>query len=219
MEYSPCLGDVCPRQAQWYIAHVPTFGQTVIHSHTGIRIDPSKPDEEDVLSNPDIQAVLSGSSSSSPSTPILQAAATARDQWLALHNFLATLWMEADVDHALFALWSARDALEYPPTSPGRPGSQALGPRALRLEATAQWFIGAAGKMYKEKRVWGPKGDENWDKNAGAPGRGGDLWKGNDGYDEGRWALWKKSWEGVVKGEGKEEGPNVVAAAKVCPYT
>lgn len=88
----------------------------------------------------------------------------------------------------------------------------------MRLETASAWFVGAAKKMYGEKRIWGPRGDDSWDKNAGAPGRGGELWDGNDGYDPGRWELWKKSWEGVVKGEGKQEGQNVVEAAKVCDH-
>jgi hypothetical protein len=166
-----------------------------------------------VLSRPDVQAVLAGSTPTS-NDPVLAAAATARTRWLALHTFLARLWAERGVSLlALNALWAARDALEYPADSAGRPGSEALGPRALRIETAAIWLKIAGREMYASREIWGPRGNEDWPENAGKPGRGGELWDGVDGYDLGRWAVWKDSLEGIVKEQDLSE--NVRTVAKV----
>lgn len=145
--------------------------------------------------------------------PVLIAAHTARTRWLALHCFLALLWASADVDESLHALWATRDGLEFSPSSPGRPGSAALGPRALRVETACVWLVRAGKQMYAAKGIWGPRGDDGWDTKKGAPGKGGELWDGVDGYDKGRWAVWKKSLEDIIN--ERDVGTNVVEAAKV----
>ena len=165
-----------------------------------------------------MQAVLAGADPASVSTntpvdPLLTAAHIARTRWLALHRFLALLWTSADVDESLHALWAARDGLEFLPTSSGRPGSDALGPRALRVEIACVWLARAGKHMYAAKGIWGPRGDDGWDAKKGAPGKGGELWDGVDGYDKGRWEVWKKSLEEVVS--ERDVGTNVVEAAKV----
>jgi hypothetical protein len=166
-----------------------------------------------VLSRPDVQAVLASSTPTS-NDPVLAAAATARTRWLSLHTFLARLWAERGVSSlALNALWAARDGLEYPADSPGRPGSEALGPRALRIETAAIWLSIAGREMYASREIWGPRGNEDWPENAGKPGRGGELWDGVDGYDPARWAVWKGSLEGIVKEQDLSE--NVRTVAKV----
>ncbi|KAL1725702.1 hypothetical protein EV714DRAFT_287720 [Schizophyllum commune] len=138
--------------------------------------------------------------------------AVARDafegRFLRLHLFLAHVWAAGLWPCADLALWTMRDALEYAPDH----SSYKRVPRALKVEAAAQWAVHAGRAMYECKEIMGPKGNADWPANAGAPGRGGDKWKGVDGYDAARWRLWREEFGRIAGEEGEQE--DVRRAAK-----
>ncbi|KAL1661821.1 hypothetical protein GGF50DRAFT_60289 [Schizophyllum commune] len=131
----------------------------------------------------------------------------ARQRFLRLHLFLAHVWAAGLWPCADLALWTMRDALEYAPDH----SSYRRVPRALKVEAAAQWAVHAGKVMYECKEIMGPKGNADWPANAGAPGRGGDKWDGVDGYDAARWTLWREEFERIAEEEGERE--NVRRAA------
>jgi hypothetical protein len=114
------------------------------YNHAGPRLTGYETDDT-VLSRSDVQAVLAGSPPTSNNT-VLAAVANARTRWLSLHNFLARLWAARGISSL------ALNALEYnPPTSAGRPGAtEALGPRALRIETAAIWLKTTAKEIVCE---------------------------------------------------------------------
>ncbi|KAI4293826.1 hypothetical protein K525DRAFT_363968 [Schizophyllum commune Loenen D] len=132
----------------------------------------------------------------------------ARRRFLRLHLFLAHVWAAGLWPCADLALWTMRDALEYAPDH----SSYKRVPRALKVEAAAQWAVHAGRAMYECKEIMGPKGNADWPANAGAPGRGGDKWDGVDGYDAARWRLWREEFGRIAGEEG--EGENVRRAAE-----
>ncbi|KAI5890960.1 uncharacterized protein SCHCODRAFT_02627750 [Schizophyllum commune H4-8] len=132
----------------------------------------------------------------------------ARQRFLRLHRFLACVWAAGLWPFHDLALWTMRDALEYGPDH----SSYKRVPRALKVEAAAQWAVHAGRQMYECKEIMGPKGNANWPANAGAPGRGGDKWDGVDGYDAGRWRLWREEFGRIAESDGELE--NVRSAAK-----
>ncbi|KAJ1305676.1 hypothetical protein OPQ81_010414 [Rhizoctonia solani] len=72
---------------------------------------------------------------------------------------------------------------------------------ALQVEAAAIWIRNTAPLMYRCTEIWGPDGNPEWPKRAGAPGRGGRRWDGVDGYDREhkRWDLWKVVLSEVIQ--------------------
>ncbi|KAL1752762.1 hypothetical protein FB107DRAFT_292924 [Schizophyllum commune] len=133
----------------------------------------------------------------------------ARRRFLRLHRFLACVWAAGLWPCADLALWTMRDALEYEPNH----SSYKRVPRALKVEAAAQWAVHAVRAMYECKEIMGPKGNADWPANAGAPGRGGDKWEGVDGYDAARWRLWRGEF-GRIAGEEEGDRENVRRAAE-----
>ncbi|EUC59310.1 DUF3632 family protein [Rhizoctonia solani AG-3 Rhs1AP] len=126
--------------------------------------------------------------------------AKSRHRWLSLQAFISRLWRDCGChDYALYALWALRSALEDWPESPPKFDAkcetfeESPAYLAFQVEAASIWICNTAPLMYKCTEIWGPKGKDNWPKNAGAPGRGGRRWDGEDGYDREhkRWKLWK----------------------------
>ncbi|KAG8755565.1 hypothetical protein FRC11_005946 [Ceratobasidium sp. 423] len=126
--------------------------------------------------------------------------AVARHRWLSLQSFISRLWRDCKCDsYALYALWALRAGLEDWPESPPSFGAQygtfeeSPGYLALQVEAAAIWIHNTATLMYQCTEIWGPNGNPDWPKRAGAPGKGGRRWSGVDGYDREhkRWQLWK----------------------------
>lgn len=70
------------------------------------------------------------------------------------------------------------------------------------VEAAAEWAVYAGAAMHGCREVMGPNGNAGWPGNAGSPGRGGERWKGVDGYDAGRWRLWKETCGAIAMEEG-----------------
>ncbi|KAI5823884.1 hypothetical protein K523DRAFT_286030 [Schizophyllum commune Tattone D] len=153
-------------------------------------------------------APLFASDASDAADARMLAFTAARRRFIRLHRFLSCVWAAGLWPCHDLALWTMRDALEYEPDH----SSYKRVPRALKVEAAAQWAVHAGRTMYECKEIMGPKGNAKWPANAGAPGRGGDKWEGVDGYDAARWRLWREEFGRVAEEEGERE--NVRRAAK-----
>ncbi|TRM67184.1 hypothetical protein BD626DRAFT_535134 [Schizophyllum amplum] len=145
------------------------------------------------------------------SAPRTRAFTAARWRWLLLHRFLACTWAAGLWPCADFALWTMRDALEYPAGH----ATYNKTPRALCVEAAAEWAVYAGAAMHGCREVMGPNGNAGWPGNAGSPGRGGERWKGVDGYDAGRWRLWKETFGAIAMEEGERDGARKAAREAV----
>ncbi|TRM67194.1 hypothetical protein BD626DRAFT_485050 [Schizophyllum amplum] len=143
-------------------------------------------------------APLLASDHAAASAPRTRAFTAARRRWLLLHRFLARTWAAGLWPCADFALWTMRDGLEYPAGH----ATYSKTPRALCVEAAAEWAVYAGAAMHGCREVMGPNGNAGWPGNAGSPGRGGERWKGVDGYDAGRWRLWKETCGAIAMEEG-----------------
>ncbi|EJD54617.1 hypothetical protein AURDEDRAFT_179730 [Auricularia subglabra TFB-10046 SS5] len=113
----------------------------------------------------------------------------ARNDPALLHAFYAKLAARWDACDLTYGLWAMRDALEYAPDSKHFTDEEVS--RAEAIECAAQWALYAAPLLLASREILGPNGNPDWPSNAGKPGRGGDLWKGVDGFHPDRWALWK----------------------------
>ncbi|KAH7317518.1 hypothetical protein B0J17DRAFT_724359 [Rhizoctonia solani] len=143
--------------------------------------------------------------------------ANSRHRWLSLQSFISRLWRDCGCDgYALYAIWALRSALEdwpeFPPACDGKYDSFEESPAylAFQVESASIWICNAASLMYKCTEIWGPNGNPDWPKRAGAPGRGGRRWGGVDGYDREhkRWQLWKDVLGEIVQwceGAGKDQ--------------
>jgi hypothetical protein len=128
-----------------------------------------------------------------------------RERWINLNAFIAHLWADGVADFSIYGLWALREGLE----GEDRNGME----DSLRVEVVASWLAIAAEPMFLSRRICGPRGNPDWPNNAGAPGRGGPLWEGVDGYAPERWAFWKKRLAEVKR---DVEGVNtIVQAAEV----
>ncbi|KAG8714336.1 hypothetical protein FRC08_012075 [Ceratobasidium sp. 394] len=178
--------------------------------------------DDDALSRPEVQNALAGAAP--PSTLAqddnVNLALKRRRGWLALQAFMARLWSNAELDaFAVCSVWAEREGLEDWPAAPPsifdggesaeeRPvGEDTPAYRALMVEGAAVWLRFAAPKMYACTEIWGPNGNPDWQKNEGAPGRGGERWQGVDGMDKEkeRWALWREVLKDVVAWYDREE--------------
>ncbi|TRM67189.1 hypothetical protein BD626DRAFT_485004, partial [Schizophyllum amplum] len=124
-------------------------------------------------------APLLASDHADASAPRTRAFTAARRRWLLLHRFLARTWAAGLWPCADFALWTMRDALEYPAGH----ATYSKTPRALCVEAAAEWAVYAGAAMHGCRE-------------------GGERWKGVDGYDAGRWRLWKETCGAIAMEEG-----------------
>ncbi|CAE6496537.1 unnamed protein product [Rhizoctonia solani] len=133
--------------------------------------------------------------------------AKSRHQWLSLQSFISLLWRDCGYsDYALYAIWALRSGLEDWPESPPVYGTEcdtfeeSPAYLAFQVEAATIWICNTAPLMYKCTEIWGPKGNPDWPKRAGAPGRGGKRWDGVDGYDHDhkRWQVWKDVLNKVI---------------------
>ncbi|CAE6450163.1 unnamed protein product [Rhizoctonia solani] len=153
--------------------------------------------------------------------------AVARHRWLSLQSFISRLWRDCKCDsYALYAVWALRSGLEDWPESPPAFGTrystfeESPAYLVLQVEAATIWINNAASLMYQCTKIWGPNGNPDWPKRAGAPGKGGRRWSGVDGYDREhkRWKLWKDGLGEVIQwcdreGQGQVEGWRVKDAA------
>ncbi|CAE6342639.1 unnamed protein product [Rhizoctonia solani] len=192
---------------------LPLLGQT-IRDHYNEPIDTMDFEPSSVLSQ-DSQAAVAGASQLEPqqlrsegSESDIIHLAKSRHQWLSLQSFISRLWRDCGCDsYALYAIWALRSGLEDWPESPPAYGSkcntleESPAYLAFQVEAAAIWIYNTAPLMYKCTEIWGPKGDPDWSRKAGAPGRGGRRWDGVDGYDREhkRWQLWKDVLNEVVQ--------------------
>ncbi|CUA77973.1 hypothetical protein RSOLAG22IIIB_12953 [Rhizoctonia solani] len=169
------------------------------------------PNDRD-MARPEVQDTLAGAGSSIHTDESVAISLRRRKEWLGLQAFIAKLLSEVGLkEYALHGIWAARDGLEDWPAEPptiiteqpsGTPpsGEDTAGYRALLVEGAATWLRLAAPQLYTCTEIWGPNGNPEWKRNAGAPGRGGVRWKGVDGMDseKRRWALWKDVLREVI---------------------
>ncbi|KAH7342081.1 hypothetical protein B0J17DRAFT_649383 [Rhizoctonia solani] len=170
------------------------------------------------ITRPEVQNTLAGAGTSGYTDESVTISLGRRKEWLGLQAFIAKLLNEAELEeYALHGIWAARDGLEDWPTEPPTiiteqpsgelpSGEDTAGYRALMVEGAATWLRLAAPQLYACTEIWGPNGNPEWKRNAGAPGRGGVRWKGVDGMDpdKKRWALWKDVLHEVIAWYDKE---------------
>ncbi|KAG8714335.1 hypothetical protein FRC08_012074 [Ceratobasidium sp. 394] len=202
------------------IRSLPLIGPSMLEANNGPFLY-SRP-TDDAFSRPEVQNALAGAAP--PSTLAqddnVNIALKRRKGWLALQAFIARLWSDVGIEG--FAVWcvcAEREGLENWPAAPAsifdgsesaekRPvGEKTPAYRALIVEGAAVWLRFAAPKMYACTKIWGPKGNPDWQKNEGAPGRGGKRWRGVDGMDKEkeRWALWREVLKDVIAWYDREE--------------
>ncbi|CAE6431063.1 unnamed protein product [Rhizoctonia solani] len=209
-----------PEAQEWLIGgektgwdQLPLLGSTIRDVYNE-PIDTTGLDSSTLFSQ-EAQAVVAGasqpkveSSGHAGSESIIIRLAKSRNQWLSLQEFISCLWRDVGCnDYALYAIWALRPALEDWPESPPKPDAksetfeQSAAYLAFQVEAATIWIRNTAPLMYDCTRIWGPNGDPDWPKRAGAPGRGGKRWSGVDGYDREhkRWQLWKDVLGEVVQ--------------------
>ncbi|CAE7113252.1 unnamed protein product [Rhizoctonia solani] len=131
-----------------------------------------------------------------------------RHQWLSYQTFISRLWRDCGRnEYDKYAIWALRPALEdwpeFPPACDAKCTTyeESAAYLALQVEVASIWICNTASLMYQCAEIYGPKGNPNWPKEAGTPGRGGRRWDGVDGYDREhkRWQVWKDVLGEVIK--------------------
>ncbi|CAE6424144.1 unnamed protein product [Rhizoctonia solani] len=195
---------------------LPLLAPAIRDANNGIFYYTGPSDAE--MARPEVQNTLAGAGTSGHTDESVTISFVRRKEWLNLQAFIAKLLSEVGFkEYLIHGIWAARDGLEDWPTEPptiiteqpsGEPpsGEDTAGYRALMVEGAAIWLYLAAPQLYACTEIWGPNGNPEWKRNAGAPGRGGARWKGVDGMDpeKKRWALWKDVLREVVAWYDKE---------------
>ncbi|QRW17648.1 ubiquitin carboxyl-terminal hydrolase [Rhizoctonia solani] len=160
------------------------------------------------MARPEVQNTLAGAGAGGQTDESISIVLKRRREWLGLQALIAKLLSEMDLkEYALHGIWAARDGLENWPAVPPAiiteqhaeeppAGEDTAAYRALLVEGATTWLRFAAHQLYACTEIWGPNGNPEWKSNAGAPGHGGDRWKGVDGMDPGR--------NEVSEGRGKD---------------
>ncbi|GAB1521648.1 hypothetical protein RhiTH_004745 [Rhizoctonia solani] len=170
------------------------------------------------MARPEVQNTLAGAGAGGQTDESISIVLKRRREWLGLQALIAKLLSEMDLkEYALHGIWAARDGLENWPAVPPAiiteqhaeeppAGEDTAAYRALLVEGATTWLRFAAHQLYACTEIWGPNGNPEWKSNAGAPGHGGDRWKGVDGMDpeKKRWGLWKEVLHEVVAWYDKE---------------
>ncbi|KAL5635189.1 hypothetical protein ACGC1H_003027 [Rhizoctonia solani] len=198
------------------VRSLPLLGAGVRNANNGPFCYTGPDDAE--IARPEVQNTLAGAGTGGYSDESVTISLRRRKEWLGLQALIAKLLSEVGLkEYALHGIWAARDGLEDWPTEPptiiteqpsgGPPsGEDTAGYRALMVEGAATWLCFAGPQLYACNEIWGPNGNPEWKRNAGAPGRGGARWKGVDGMDseKKRWALWKDVLREVIAWYDKE---------------
>ncbi len=163
-------------------------------------------------STPRAHAVLCGDLPTKD--PVERMFSQSRKEWLNINAFLAKLWALDIVDEHFFGITTMRMLLE--PLSVQSTKGPTVDvdrddPQELQIEVAAIWIKIAGAKMYRCRKILGPKGNPDWKANQGAPGASGGTWDGADGYHPDRWAHWKQIFSEVAQGNWRK---NVTEAAQ-----
>jgi hypothetical protein len=170
------------------------------------------------MARPEVQDALAGAGTGGNTDASVTAVLKRRKEWLGLQALIAKLLSEMGLkEYTVHGIWAARDGLENWPTTPPAiiteqnledpPASDETAAYcALLVEGATTWLRIAAPELYACTEIWGPNGNPEWKRNAGAPGRGGMRWKGVDGMDpeKKRWGLWKDVLHEVIAWYDKE---------------
>ncbi|KAI0831723.1 hypothetical protein BC628DRAFT_1407356 [Trametes gibbosa] len=136
----------------------------------------------------------------------------AREQWLNMNTFMATLWARGAWNCSFYGITTMRMELEpysLPPDQRMPGGVSSF--EEPDVEVAEIWVRVAGRQMFECRDIFGPRGDPSWNSNAGRPGASGGTWDGVDGYAPERWDHWKSIFHMISKESGKE---NVNVAAK-----
>jgi len=102
------------------------------------------------------------------------------DEWTQLNAFVARINQAQISNFDLYAIWAFRPSLEASPYSTDR------------VPAAKAWIL------YSGARLWQLSRDKT---GLGRAARGGERWKGFEGYNKERWQLWKDAFKEL----GEEE--------------
>ncbi|RDX52707.1 hypothetical protein OH76DRAFT_1399963 [Lentinus brumalis] len=163
-------------------------------------------------STPRAHAVLCGDLPTKD--PVERMFSQSRKEWLNINAFLAKLWALDIVDEHFFGITTMRMFLEPLSVQSNKGPTVDVDrddPQELQIEVAAIWIKIAGAKMYRCRKILGPKGNPDWKANQGASGASGGTWDGADGYHPDRWAHWKQIFSEVAQGNWRK---NVTEAAQ-----
>jgi hypothetical protein len=116
-------------------------------------------------------------------------------RFTAVNELIALLMLHDSrkFDYSFFALWTVRDALEYPLPCPATPRQHH---RSLCSVPAAVRLIEVAGRL-----PWSWDQEFEYGPSKGNPGGGGPLWGRKRGFCGERWDLWRRRFGELSAGE------------------